>query len=201
MRAGQILDQGRDWAFSCFAAAFAISINANFKLPSTSRRRVSSSGDRFPRVFSRSASSMSIISRAPSRSSTGCPVRGSAYPPRSMAAFCPSDRIKFSNAGDRFGASAAGAAAGIALDVDAVPALVPAPVARAVLPAPAAVVEAVTGTVSRSRSCCSATSFRNSPSGVNSLRSTTLKLSSCLDSDNGISPRHSITSNELGKAV
>ena len=61
-----------------------------------------------PLRFSRSTSSMSIISRAPSRSSTGCPVRGSAYPPSSMAAFCPSDRIKFSNTGDRFGASAGG---------------------------------------------------------------------------------------------
>ena len=46
------------------------------------------------------------------------------------------------------------------------------------------------GVVSRSRSCCSATSLRNSPSGVNSLRSTTLKLSSCLDSDNGISLKY-----------
>ena len=87
------------WPSLASPAAFAISIKASFKFPSTSRRSVSSSGARFPCVFSRRTSSMSIISRAPSRSSTGCPVRGSAYPPSSIAAFCPSERTRFSNTG------------------------------------------------------------------------------------------------------
>ena len=48
--------------------------------------RSSSAFARFPRVFSRSASSMSITSRAPSRSTYACPVCGSAMPPSIAAA-------------------------------------------------------------------------------------------------------------------
>ena len=43
-------------------------MNVSFRLPSTSISKSSSAFARFPRVFSRSTSSMSITSRAPSRS-------------------------------------------------------------------------------------------------------------------------------------
>ena len=82
------------------------------------------------------------------------------------------------------------AAAGTALgdaDLSGI-ALIPAVAgAAAAAGAGAALAALAAGTTSRSRSCCSATSFRNSPSGVNSLRSTTLKLSSCLGSANEVS--------------
>src|SRR5882672_11090481 len=113
-----------------------------------------------------------------------------------MAAFCPSERIKFSNAGDRFAVAAAGGATGAASSntgfvelPDAEPESLAGDALRA---AWAALPEEA---VSCSRSCCSATSLRNSPSGVNSRRSTTLKVSSCLGSDNGFSLRH--FSNEI----
>ena len=85
--------------------------NVIFNLPSRSISNASSSGARLPLVFSCSVSSMSISSRAASGSITGCPVRGSAYAPSTIAALLPIMRIKFSNAGDAFGASAAGCAA------------------------------------------------------------------------------------------
>jgi len=50
------------------AATLDISINVSLSWPRTSIRRSSSALERFPRVFSRRASSMSITSRAPSRS-------------------------------------------------------------------------------------------------------------------------------------
>src|SRR6267378_2402291 len=113
-----------------------------------------------------------------------------------MAAFWPSERIRFSNAGDRFAVAvtegALGAAsrdAGFAELPDAAPASLAGDALRA---AWAALAEEA---VSCSRSCCSATSLRNSPSGVNSRRSTTLKVSSCLGSDNGFSLRY--FSNEI----
>src|ERR1700704_3717368 len=108
-----------------------------------------------------------------------------------MAAFCPSERIRFSNAGNRFAVAAADGtpgAASCATGFAELPAAAPTSLADDALRASwAALTEEA---VSCSRSCCSATSLRNSPSGVNSRRSTTLKVSSCLGSDNGFSLRH-----------
>src|SRR6266550_4865605 len=108
-----------------------------------------------------------------------------------MAAFCPSERIRFSNAGNRFAVAAADGAPGAASRATGfaeLPAAAPPSLAGDALRAAwAALAEEA---VSCSRSCCSATSLRNSPSGVNSRRSTTLKVSSCLGSDNGFSLRH-----------
>src|SRR6266550_1624232 len=98
-----------------------------------------------------------------------------------MAAFCPSERIRFSNAGNRFAVAAADGAPGAASRATGfaeLPAAAPPSLAGDALRASwAALTEEA---VSCSRSCCSATSLRNSPSGVNSRRSTTLKVSSCL---------------------
>src|SRR3981189_3166483 len=108
-----------------------------------------------------------------------------------MAAFCPSERIRFSNAGNRFAVAAPDGAPGAAPRATGfaeLPAAAPPSLPGDALRAPwAPLPEEV---VSCSRSCCSATSLRNSPSGVNSRRSTTLKVSSCLGSDNGFSLRH-----------
>ena len=54
-------------------------MNVSFRLPSTSTSNWSSSFDRFPRVFSRNASSMSITSRAPSRSTNAGPCAGRPF--------------------------------------------------------------------------------------------------------------------------
>src|SRR5208283_3832466 len=122
----------------------------------------SSSGARFPLVFTCSASSISINSRAASGSITGSPVRGSAYAPSTIAALLPIIRTRFSNACNFFGASAAGAVVALA--------------------SAAACATAFSFTSSRfsSRSCSSTTSLRISPSAVNGRRSTTLNPSSCL---------------------
>src|SRR6266699_2505996 len=139
-------------------AAWLISTYVILSLPSRSRSRLSSSGARFPLVFSCKASSMSISSRAASGSITGCPVRGSLYAPRTIAAFWPSMRTRFSNAATGLGASAGGALAGAFACSGA----------RATL---------------ASRSCSSTTSLRSSPSEVKGRRSMTRNVSSCLWSD------------------
>src|SRR6266566_3336082 len=113
-----------------------------------------------------------------------------------MAAFCPSERIRFSNAGERFAVAAAGGVPGpVSCDTGfwELPDTAPASLAGDELRAAWAVL--AEDAVSCSRSCCSATSLRNSPSGVNNRRSTTLKVSLCLGSDNGFSLSH--FSNEI----
>ncbi len=62
----------------CAAIALLISKYVIFNFPNKSSSIESSSGARFPYVFTCSASSMSINSRAASGSITGSPVRGSA---------------------------------------------------------------------------------------------------------------------------
>src|SRR5712692_4027417 len=98
---------------------------------------------------------------AASGSITGCPVRGSAYAPRTMAALLPSMRTRFSKAGRRLGISAGGGAA-------------------AVLAASGGATGAFAASRLASRSSSSTTSLRNSPSAVKGRRSITRNASSCL---------------------
>src|SRR5579859_6418253 len=151
----------------CAAIALLISRYVIFSFPSRSSSIESSSGARLPFVFTCSASSMSINSRAASGSITGSPVRGSAYAPSTIAALLPIIRTRFSNACTFFGVST-----GAVLPAD-------------VLASAAACATACSFTSSRraSRSCSSTTSLRISPSAVNGRRSITLNPSSCLCSD------------------
>ena len=70
----------------CSAAALETSINVSFRLPMHFDQKIFVGLRKISLDFSRSTSSISIISRAPSRSRNACPVRGSAIPPSIAAA-------------------------------------------------------------------------------------------------------------------
>ena len=160
-----------DFFCICSAAALEISMNVSFRLPSTSISRSSSALARLPLVFSRNTSSISIISRAPSRSRKACPVRGSAMPPSIAAAL----RVKKSTSiwndredstaspsplscGWRLSPAAGAAAWGFGFDCASLAAFLAAS--------------------SSQRRSWSAASLRSSPSSVNNRLSMTLKPSS-----------------------